>query len=133
MRKVHPLVIRLIELRKECGLSQAKVAKAIGIDRTSLLRVESGERVLHADEAVAWASACGGELTLKGPGGDALGMLTAEERRLVQLWRGTDGGQQEVLRLIPDALPHLHGQALEMFLASLRAAAKADLVLPLVG
>ncbi len=125
MRKVHPLVTRLIELRKECGLSQANVARAVGIDRTSLLRVEKGERALHADEAVAWALACGGELVLVGRGADALATLSVEERQIVECYRKTSVEARHVMLRFCEELPHFNEVARTVFLAQLDALAGA--------
>jgi transcriptional regulator with XRE-family HTH domain len=40
----------LRSIRETAGMSQAKMAEALGIDRTSYVRIESGQRRLLASE-----------------------------------------------------------------------------------
>ena len=50
------LVSRIIELRHEKGLNQKQLAEAIGIDPSSMNRVEKGERAVSVAELVQLAS-----------------------------------------------------------------------------
>lgn len=49
------LAKRLIRLRESLGLSQYEVAKRIGIDNSSLSRIESGDRKVSSDELAKFA------------------------------------------------------------------------------
>lgn len=49
------LAKRLIRLRESLGLSQSEVAKRIGIDNSSLSRIESGDRKVSSDELAKFA------------------------------------------------------------------------------
>lgn len=51
------LVSRIIELRTQKGLNQKQLAEAIGIDPSSMNRVEKGERAVSVAELVQLASA----------------------------------------------------------------------------
>lgn len=44
------LASRLVNLRESSGLSQSEVARRIGIDNSSLSRIESGSRKVSAEE-----------------------------------------------------------------------------------
>jgi len=74
-------------LRLKSRKKQAEIARSLGIDRTSVVRIEKGERQLSATEAAAWASACGYDLALVGPEQEAITKLTAalspDEQRLL--------------------------------------------------
>jgi Zn-dependent peptidase ImmA (M78 family)/transcriptional regulator with XRE-family HTH domain len=48
---------RITDARTEAGMTQADLAARIGLERTALVRVESGERKVSATELVAIASA----------------------------------------------------------------------------
>lgn len=50
---------RIAELRADRGVSQRRLAEAIGIDQSALSRIESGERGLAVEELVAIASFLG--------------------------------------------------------------------------
>ena len=50
---------RIAQLRSDRGVSQRRLAGAIGIDQSALSRVESGERGLAVEELVAIASFLG--------------------------------------------------------------------------
>ena len=50
------LVSRIIELRNQKGLNQKQLAEAIGIDPSSMNRVEKGERAVSVAELVQLAS-----------------------------------------------------------------------------
>lgn len=49
------LTKRLIDLRESSGLSQSDVARRIGIDNSSLSRIESGSRKVSAEELAKFA------------------------------------------------------------------------------
>jgi len=49
------LVPRLIELRKSRGLNQRQLAEALGLDPSSMSRVEKGERAVSVNELVRLA------------------------------------------------------------------------------
>lgn len=49
------LTKRLIDLREASGLSQSEVARRIGIDNSSLSRIESGARKVSAEELAKFA------------------------------------------------------------------------------
>lgn len=51
--------VRISEARAECGVTQAQLAAAIGIDRTALAKIESGSRRVAAVELVAMARELG--------------------------------------------------------------------------
>jgi transcriptional regulator with XRE-family HTH domain len=58
---VHPdtqsrLVARIAEQRKDCGLTQRQLADAIGIDPSSMSRVEKGQRAVSVGELVRLAA-----------------------------------------------------------------------------
>lgn len=44
------LIRRLIDLREAAGLSQSEAARRVGIDNSSLSRIESGDRKVSAQE-----------------------------------------------------------------------------------
>lgn len=46
---------RIRRRRAEWGLTQAELAQATGIDRTKITKIETGERAVRADEAIAIA------------------------------------------------------------------------------
>ena len=50
------LVSRIIELRHQMGLNQKQLAEAIGIDPSSMNRVEKGERAVSVAELLQVAS-----------------------------------------------------------------------------
>ena len=50
------LVSRIIEFRHQMGLNQKQLAEAIGIDPSSMNRVEKGERAVSVAELVQLAS-----------------------------------------------------------------------------
>ena len=50
---------RIADARAEAGMTQADLAADIGVERTALVRVESGERKVSATELVAIAGALG--------------------------------------------------------------------------
>jgi Zn-dependent peptidase ImmA (M78 family)/DNA-binding XRE family transcriptional regulator len=50
---------RIADARAEAGLTQADLAAGIGLERTALVRMESGERKVSATELVAIAGALG--------------------------------------------------------------------------
>lgn len=50
---------RLTRLREDAGLSQADMARAISVSRSTISRVEQGETVPGWDLVEAWARACG--------------------------------------------------------------------------
>lgn len=50
------LVARIAELRASCGLKQRELAEAIGIDPSSMSRVEKGERAVSVGELVRLAA-----------------------------------------------------------------------------
>lgn len=51
--------MRIAEARVECGVTQAQLAAAIGMDRTALAKIESGSRRVGAVELVAIARELG--------------------------------------------------------------------------
>lgn len=106
----------LLRLRKSVGFSQQKLADRLAVARSYISLIENGERDPAVDLVERWALACGGELVVRGPGGDALGELGEDERRLVEAWRkggaeqrGLLGRVAEVLTLLDERdLAHLH-------------------------
>lgn len=52
----NELAKRLLNEREKSGLSQAEVARRVGIDNSSLSRVESGSRKVSSDELSKFAS-----------------------------------------------------------------------------
>lgn len=50
------LTKRLVDLRENSGLSQSEVARRIGIDNSSLSRIESGSRKVSAEELSKFAT-----------------------------------------------------------------------------
>lgn len=120
---MHPLLNDLISLRKRYRQSQRSIAAAVGIDRTSILRVESEERGLRLEEAAEWASACGARLVLVREGED-LGMLEEGERRLVEGVRGLKDWQRGLVEQLVAVLPALTPQTVAMLSAQLDAAAR---------
>ena len=48
---------RIADARAEAGVTQADLAGIIGLERTALVRIESGERKVSATEPVSIASA----------------------------------------------------------------------------
>ncbi|PWJ52825.1 Zn-dependent peptidase ImmA, M78 family [Quadrisphaera granulorum] len=57
------LGLRLTQARDEAGLTQAQVARTIGVDRSAISRLEKGERNLNARELVVIAEALGRPLS----------------------------------------------------------------------
>ncbi|MHC4406867.1 MAG: helix-turn-helix transcriptional regulator [Planctomycetota bacterium] len=49
----------LRRLRESCDFSQAKLARALGWERTDVVAVESGRRRLGLVRLQRWAAACG--------------------------------------------------------------------------
>ena len=57
----------LKRLRINAGLPQQALADALGIDRSAISKIESGDRDLTILEAAKWAERCGSSLCLLGP------------------------------------------------------------------
>jgi DNA-binding XRE family transcriptional regulator len=60
----HALGWRIMQLRLERRISQRKLAKMIGIDRTTLRVIESGRRLPSAEQLRKLAEALGAEAEL---------------------------------------------------------------------
>lgn len=58
---------RIADARTEAGMTQADLAAGIGLERTALVRMESGERKVSATELVAIAGALAGRSTGSSP------------------------------------------------------------------
>lgn len=56
---IEVLTRRLIDLREASGLSQTEVARRVGIDNSSLSRIESGDRKVSAEELSKFADVYG--------------------------------------------------------------------------
>jgi Zn-dependent peptidase ImmA (M78 family)/DNA-binding XRE family transcriptional regulator len=50
---------RIAEAREDVGMTQAELAELVGVDRTAVVRVETGARKVSATELVAMAAALG--------------------------------------------------------------------------
>lgn len=54
----------LRELRRAAGLTQAELAKLLGLDRTTITRAERGERRVDMALLTRWAEVCGSTVDL---------------------------------------------------------------------
>lgn len=59
MTAEHPVMTQLIKARKAAGLSQATLAKRLGVTQTALSYWESGKRAPSFAEVARWAAALG--------------------------------------------------------------------------
>ena len=95
---------RLIETRKELGLSQAEFAKGFGLTQSGLSAFELGTVPMRATIALAIEAAYGVSHLWMMEGAlpkYVSAHLTGEERRLISLFRATErASQQVVLRVL---------------------------------
>ena len=61
---------KIAEIRKKLGLTQDQVAKRMGIDQTTVVRIENGDYAITLTKLVRYAEALGVEINLKLPSKD---------------------------------------------------------------
>lgn len=90
---------RLREIREEADLSQLALAKAIGLKRSAISRIETGARQTTPDKLYAWFEACGYHLEAVRVGD------SSRTRRLAEALAGVDNAgldlAERFLRLWP--------------------------------
>lgn len=102
------VITRLKEARESAGLSQAKLARRLGITAAAIGNYESGIREPPMDLCARWAEACGQCLHLVVVGPDVLpaATLPARDRRLIEI---TSELSEEDRRLVEDFARGLKG------------------------
>ena len=116
----------LRQLRKGSRLSQQDLADRLGIVRSFVSLIETGDRQPSLALVEQWVEACGGELVVRGPGGDALGELEEDERRLVESYRGANAEQRGLLARIAEQVSLLDERDIAHLLATLDVAARGS-------
>ena len=96
------VVERIVQLRREQGVSQKRLAAAIGVDPSSMNRIEKGERAVSVAELVRMADffAVSAESILRGD--ESSGVLFRMERQ-------ANPSVDESLRLFRDVIRDYFG------------------------
>lgn len=95
---------RIREWRKARGMTLETVALAMGCSIPQVSQLERGATPLTLDWMIALARALNVEITDLLPADHAGGVLTPEERDLVQRYRAADHQQQAQLRAMADVI-----------------------------
>jgi transcriptional regulator with XRE-family HTH domain len=92
---------RIKVLREERAMTQAALGKAMGVDQSTVSRIEDGARAITAGELAAVSSAFG----------VTVGTLFTEDAApaLLRAGEGDDQAVQESLRVFSDCIDELRG------------------------
>lgn len=122
----------LSTIRMRSGLSQMDLARALHRSRPFISLVEHDRCNIPTVLALRWVEVCGGRAILLPRGDDTL-ILTPEERRCVEAWRGATPERRAALERLCDVLHELDDRDLAYLSGMLDAAAGAGRALPSVG
>lgn len=98
------LTHRLQAIRLKAGFSEAELATAIGVSRTSIYKVESGANYPSVSNLLLWVEACGCGLDIYEADNDLQGRISALEP-----------ADRDLLAAIAAILPDLTPEQREMY------------------
>jgi transcriptional regulator with XRE-family HTH domain len=78
VRSGADLGVAIAEARRACGLTQAALAAASGVERSYLARMESGLSVVLLDRALRVLRRVGAQVVVELPEADSSAVLTAD-------------------------------------------------------